>query len=143
MKKLIILAVVISVSISWFFWLSPRARSVRQFDDLENNAKKMITASELQTWATNLLAQHPTSTNFPVAEPGINFPTQLRNLSPRLFQGITISQADALEEGGTPFVALDWGGGVLGHSGFLVGPTNFFWGAGREWQKGVYFIPAH
>ena len=134
--------VVIGLAAGWLFYWSPRARSVRTFDNIEENVRKVIAASELQTWATNLLAQYPESTNLWVSQLGTNFPTQLRKISPRLLHEIKINHFTDEEGPNLDFVSLDWGGGTLGHAGFHIGSTNFVY-PGRKWKDGVYFIPAH
>src|SRR5438105_1889599 len=61
-------------------WLSPVGQTLRlfwSFDHLERHAKKVITGSELQTWATNLLA-HPPPNGWTYGHRlGTNFPKQL------------------------------------------------------------------
>lgn len=111
-----------------------------QFDHLEQRAKKVITAGELQAWATSLLARYPVETNLTIAQLGTNFPQQLEGLAPKL--GPHISVHDAGSFSAQPCVQLYWGSGFLGHKGFFVGATNFTLnGTGTEhpWSPGVYF----
>jgi hypothetical protein len=114
-----------------------------QFDHLEQNARKVITAQELQSWATRLLDQYPTTeTNLVlVSQLHTNFPQQLRGLAPRLGPNVYVTYYDTNK---TPFVELSWGSGFLGNTGFYIGRTNFTMNAGfdkvcRAWQPGVYF----
>jgi hypothetical protein len=116
---------------------------VRTFDHLEESVKQVITASELQAWAINLLIQYPTDNHLTPAELGTNFPSQLLNISPRLNPNISILHSQDDKSNDTSCVYLDWGGGILGHAGFVVGSTNFIIYSEHEWQKGVYFYPPH
>jgi hypothetical protein len=109
-----------------------------QFDHLEENAKKVITGSELQKWATNLLAQYPGDTSLSAADLGTNFPPQLRALAPKLGPYIWINTA--YDTNSPRWVRLHWGSGFLGTTGFEIGPTNFVSERTRHaWQPGVYF----
>ena len=134
MKKGLIVPLAVAICFGLYIYQS--CKPTWQFDDLEKNAKKVITADELQCWATNLLAQYPYETNFSMSELGTNFPTQLRGLAPKLGPHISIHVFDDTNH--QPFVQLYWGSGFLGASGFYIGATNFVW-AGREWQPGVLF----
>lgn len=115
----------------WSFW---------SFDHLEQRARKITTAEELQTWATNLLNQYPSNAPASVwpSQLGTNFPTKLLKLyhsPPHIF--IFAPTADWPD----PHLSLTWGGGVIGHTGFEIGPTNFtVWGATNAWAPGVYFF---
>ena len=55
-----------------------------QFDHLEQNAKKVITASELQTWASKVLAEYPAYSASQLYQLRTNYPAQLRRLAPGL-----------------------------------------------------------
>lgn len=143
LKRFIIVVGVVGLLVGWIFYWSPRARSVRTFDRLEESVKKVITPSELQTWATNLLAQYPDDTNLWVSQLGTNFPSRLRKISPRLGPQIYVTHWTDEESNRQDFVTLDWGGGILGHSGFKIGSTNYDILSGHKWKEGVYFIPAH
>jgi hypothetical protein len=115
----------------------PTVRVFRSFDNLERNAKRVITGPRLQEWATNLLAVAPTNTYLKVSQLGTNFPSQLLGLY-RNPPYISIHEATALSP---PCVYLMWGGGVIGHCGFEIGATNFVSHRpnARAWQPGVYF----
>jgi len=147
-KKLIVIATLVFLCLVWY-WVSPTRRSVRTFDHLEDSVKAVITASELQAWATNLLAKYPTDasiTNATVISPaklGTNFPAQLLGISPVLGPGVTILHSQDDESNDTSCVIIDWGGGMLGHAGFMVGSTNFSIVSDHKWQEGVYFYPPH
>jgi hypothetical protein len=69
---------------------------------------------------------------------GTNFPARLRKLAPQLGPSVYVSVPDNTNF--PPCVQIFWGSGMLGHKGFLVGPTNFVahWSA-HAWQPGVYF----
>lgn len=113
-------------------------KPVWQFDHLEQNARKAITAPELQLWATNLLTHYTNETGVGLSELGTNFPRQLRDLAPRLGPHVFVHVPD--DTNWPPYVQLYWGSGFLGAHGIEVGPTNFTGGRGqRAWQPGVYF----
>ena len=115
-------------------------KPIWQFDHLEQNARKVITAAELQTWATNLIALHPTNVqmDFRISELGTNFPHQLLGLAPRFGPGVTVYQWAGTND--LPFVRIWWGSGVMGRAGFQIGP--FMPGPDQEhqWAEGVYFF---
>jgi hypothetical protein len=129
---LVVIAVVL------FVW--PAYRLFRSFDLLEQNAKAKITGTELQTWATNLLANHPPG-HTTVAKLGTNFPQQLLGLyrhPPYVF--IYESGTNQLGDVDPGWVRLVWGSGFMGHCGFEVGPAEFkSRRPGNMWQQGVYF----
>lgn len=110
-----------------------------QFDHLEENAKKVITSSELQTWATNLLAQYPDERTLQPSQLGTNFPPQLLSLAPKLGPHIFVHTSTGPNR--LPYIQVNWGSGFLGMAGFLLGSTNFT-GDGspaHALQPGVYF----
>jgi hypothetical protein len=108
-----------------------------QFSQLERNARRKITAAELQTWATNLFVAIPTNASPTVSELGANFPPQLL----RLYHRPPYIQIQEPTSAAPASVFLMWGGGVIGHAGFEIGPTNFvsYRRNARAWQPGVYF----
>jgi hypothetical protein len=113
-------------------------KPVWDFDHLEGRARKAVTAAELQTWATNLLAHHTNAGSVREPEAGNDFPRRLLGVAPQLGPHIYISVPD--DTNFPSCVQVFWGSGFLGHKDFLIGPTNF---VGRpswhEWQPGVYF----
>jgi hypothetical protein len=121
----------------YFIFIWPTQRVFRSFDNLERNAKRVITGTQLQTWATGLLALSPTNASLRVSALGTNFPAQLLGLytNPPYIQ---IQEADTNSPAS---VYLMWGGGMIGHCGFEIGPTNFvsYRSHARAWQSGVYF----
>ena len=121
----------------FFIFVWPTLRLFRSFDNLERNAKRGITATQLQRWAIGLLALPPTNPRPTVSELGTNFPPQLLGLyhHPPCIQ---IQEATTNSPG---CVFLMWGGGMIGHCGFEIGPTNFvsFGPDAQAWQAGVYF----
>jgi len=108
-----------------------------QFAHLERNARKVITPDQLQAWAMQLLAAHPTNDSLRVSELGTNFPPQLLGVY-HLPPDVSIRAAGTNSPGS---VFLMWGGGLIGHCGFEVGPTGFvcYREHARAWQPGVYF----
>src|SRR3954465_9972701 len=98
---------------------------VWQYDHLEQNARKVITAQQLQAWATRLLDEYPTmqSNNLWASQLYTNFPPQLRGFAPRIGPHVFVMVYDETNQ--PPFVNLSWGSGFLGATGFYVGRTNF------------------
>jgi|ERR1044071_1974029 hypothetical protein len=120
-------------------WFSPIGQTLRQFysfDHLEDRAKGVITGSKLQAWATNLVA-HPPSNGWTYANRlGTNFPRQLLGIYDHP-PHISVYEPDTNSPG---WVRIAWGGGMIGSSGFEIGPTNFTgYCRGHRWQDGVYF----
>jgi hypothetical protein len=115
-----------------------------QFDHLEQNARKAMTAQELQVWATKLLTYYTNETYVRLSELGTNFPRQLRGLAPRVGPSVFIHAAEGSiypVVGSRPaYIQLVWGSGFLGSHGIEVGPPEFTGArANRQWQPGVYF----
>jgi hypothetical protein len=75
-------------------YIYPSCKPVWQFDHLEQTAKKVVTASELQSWATNLLARNPTGTNLAPSDWGSDLPKKLLKLAPSLGPSICIYGKD-------------------------------------------------
>ena len=117
-------------------------RPVWQFNHLEQNARKVVTASELQTWATNLLSRNPTGTNLVPSNWGSDFPAKLNGLCPKI--GPSVCVYEPFEANGEKYpgwVRVMWSSGMLGASGFELGPTNFIsMQPGHAWAPGVYFF---
>lgn len=136
-KGLSIIALVFLVYVIVSFYMGHE--EVSQYDHLEQNANKIITGSELQTWATNLLDSYPPTNTWFILTPselGTNFPQQLLGIaSHRLGPYISVY----LLKDRPRSLRLWWGSGFLGASGFEIGPTNFV-SNDREWQPGVYFF---
>lgn len=136
MKALSIIALVSLLCVAAYFYTG--CKPVWQFDHLEQNARKVITALELQVWATNVLTHYTNETSVRLSEFGTNFPPQLRGLAPRLGPHVFIHVPD--NTNWPPYIQLYWGSGLLGAHGIEIGPTNFTGGRGqRAWQPGVYF----
>jgi hypothetical protein len=129
---------VVAIVVVLFVW--PAYRLFRSFELLEQNARAKITGTELQSWATNLLAHHPPGYTT-VERLGTNFPRQLiglyRHQPSILIYESTTNKDDSVNPG---WVRVVWGSGFMGHTGFEIGPTNFRgYKRGNEWQEGVYF----
>jgi hypothetical protein len=118
-----------------FIW--PTQRLFRSFDNLERNAKHVITGTQLQKWATGLLAEPPTNPAPTVSQLGTNFPAQLLPL----FHNPPYIRIQEADTNSPASVVLIWGGGFIGVSGFEIGPSNFvsYHRNARAWQPGVYF----
>ena len=110
------------------------------FYHIEQHAKKRITGTELQQWAVKVLAQHPVSSNgyniVRRSELPVPLPSPLLGLyhnPPDIFVFETTTNSPGC-------IRLMWGGGLIGHCGFEIGPTNFVSYRGtHKWQDGVYF----
>lgn len=128
------------------------AKLVWEFGHLEQRAHNSITGTELQAWATNLLAHYTNDTDLTVSGLGTNFPQQLAVLAPRMGPAPDIYvRVLGTDES---FVQISWGGGMSGAAGFYVGSTNFAY-KGMDnftdytnqsyeayfhvWQPGVWF----
>jgi hypothetical protein len=135
--KRVLLYVVVSLIFLTGLWYMLPFRVYRAFDHIEQRAKKRITANELQAWATNLLAHPLTNLNPSVSELGTNFPKQLRSL----YRHPPYIQVNEATTNYPAYVYLMWGGGLIGHCGFEIGPTNYvsYRSHARTWQPGVYF----
>jgi len=139
LKLSTIIALIVLIGITAYFYTA--CKPVWQFDHLEQNARKVITAAELQQWATNFLVQYPpeTSTDWRMRTGGTNFPAQLRSSAPKL--GPIIWTHPAFDTNTTEWVTIYWGSGFLGSHGFEIGPTNFVSpGPSRQWAPGVYYF---
>src|SRR5947199_8967447 len=93
----------------------------RQFEHLEQNARKVINASELQAWALRILAAYPSYSGTQFYQLRTNYPQQLRNLAPGLGPMVSISEVNSTNspEDWTnmpSFISLVWGSGFMGHS---------------------------
>ena len=122
-----------------YAWWSPGCRSERAFYHIEENAKKVTTGSELQTWAANLLIKYPTNASVSISNLGPDFPRQLLQLAPRLGPHITVEKEDT---NSPAYVLVYWGSGMLGAKMFEIGPTNFeSLRGGTPWGvPGVFFV---
>jgi len=107
------------------------------FDHIERHARGRIAASELQSWALVLARRYPNGTNLWPSRMGTNFPAPLL----RLYHAPPSIMVYEATTNWPTYVSLMWGGGVIGHCGFEIGPTNFvcYRKNARAWQPGVYF----
>ena len=123
--------------VSFVIW--PIVSVTWSFDHIEQKARKRVTAAELQSWATNLIAQQPPG-SIPVDSVETNLPNGLRGIY-RRNPSIVIYEAQTNSGEVLPgWVSLVWGGGMIGHCGFEIGPTNFIgWRGKSKWDDGVYF----
>lgn len=119
------LLLLLSVSVLRPFWTSKVDGYA--FKHLEANAKKAVTANELQAWATNVLA-HPNDYRLQT-----NYPSSLRRIHPTREPRTRI--CTNLDQ---PYVVLDWTAEDILVE-IQVGRTNFV-GWGHKWQDGVYFL---
>jgi len=137
-----IITFILLLAVIFFGYVWPTFRLFRSFDRIEQNAKRRITARELQAWGTNLLAQQPLGQyRYRVAELGTNFPKQLlglwKNPPDVIVYKLSTNNSGTVAPG---WVYIAWGSGFMGQSGFEIGPTNFIsYKGGHEWSDGVYF----
>ncbi|MDB6029557.1 MAG: hypothetical protein JWM68_5780 [Verrucomicrobiales bacterium] len=142
-KRIVELFIVIPLCVVGFFvWRF--VDDAISYGHLEQNARARISGTELQQWATNLLAQSADGARLTPSKLGTNFPPQLLGLwhGHKDFPDIYLHCAQTNDTGETfpAWVQLIWGARGTGHSGLEIGPTNFI-GRGRRWQDGVYFSP--
>lgn len=110
------------------------------FNHIEQHTKKAISATELQHWAENILLHQPPSKNgdFLVHRSELVAPLpapllKVYHNSPDIFVFPAMGDSPG-------YIRLMWGGGMIGHCGFEIGPTNFVSSRQRgKWQDGVYF----
>lgn len=129
LAQIIIGSVLLLLGVIWLppFCLTVDGYAVRH---LEENARKVTTGDELQTWATNVLANPD---NYKLRS---EYPSGLRWVHPQ--RNPRVSVHTNLESG---YVALGWDEVDI-NAELEVGPTNFV-GAGHKWQDGVYFLFDH
>ena len=140
-RDVLIGVLVVIASLFVLFVFSPMARTSRSFARIEQEARQVITAAELQTWGTNLVAHEPPG-HVSMENLGTNFPSQLTGVF-RHPPFIVIYEALTNDNGHVEagWVSINWGSGFLGHCGFEIGPTNFDGRSGGDkWADGVYFF---
>jgi hypothetical protein len=135
MKLTHIILICFLVCCAWFGYIA--FNPLWQYAHLERNARNVVTGSELQAWATNLLARDPEGTNLIKSNWGSDYPKQLDRLLPK--NGPSVSVHDSGDTNFPSYVQVLWGSATMGHCGFAIGPTNFI-GPGHSWQPGVYFF---
>ena len=120
-----------------------------QFDSLEVRAKRVITAAELQSWATNVIVESEGYSADQWFQLRTNCPAKLRSVS-RWIGGPHVSMVPATEpvaeeqtDGRPAYMLLGWSIKPSGDARFEIGPTNFvsIHSEARAWAPGVYFIP--
>lgn len=110
------------------------------FRHIEQHAKNAISATELQQWAENILSHQPP----PRSGDGLVRLSQLVAPLPAPLLKVYHNPPDIFvfqSTGDTPgYIRLVWGGGMIGHCGFEIGPTNFVSSRQKtKWKDGVYF----
>jgi len=137
MRALQVIFIVGILAALYFIFIWPTQKVFRSFDNLERNAKRVITGTQLQAWATGLLATSPTNPTPRVSQLGTKFPAQLLGLS----RTAPYIQTQEAHTNSPASVYLMWGGGMIGHCGFEIGPSNFvsYRSNARAWQPGVFF----
>ena len=118
-----------------------------QFDSLEIRAKRVITAAELQSWATNLIVESQSYNADQRHWLRTNYPDKLRSVS-RWIGGPQVSMMPATEpvaeeqrDGRPAYMLLGWSIKPTGDARFEIGPTNFVstHSEAHAWAPGVYF----
>jgi hypothetical protein len=74
--KLLVVVIVLVPILAFGFFIY----HLRQFAHLEERAKRVMTAAELQAWANNVLAEFPTYSPAQVRQLRTNFPAKLSPL---------------------------------------------------------------
>jgi hypothetical protein len=120
-----------------------------QFDHLEDRAKQVITAEELQAWATNILAQFPSYSSSQIHQLETNFPPKLISVcrGPAAcwisvqFHETSGSVSYSPTNWNPDYVMIIWSDKPSGDAAFEIGPTNFvcYRPEAHEWAPGVYF----
>lgn len=100
---------------------------------LERRLQRGFQPSELQRWATNLIAQYPPGP-IRLSVLGTNIPNVLLKA---YRQPPHILLQDARRSSDT-HVRVIWGSGFMGHWELKLGFTNFE-GSGTMWAPGIYF----
>jgi len=148
LKFLVVLSVLFPVLIIGGCLLQMSLR-FSQFDNLEIRAKRVITAAELQSWATNLIVESQSYNADQWHWLRTNYPAQLRSVS-RWIGGPHVSMMPATEpvaeeqkDGRPAYMLLGWSIKPTGDARFEIGPTNFvsIHSEAHAWAPGVYFIP--
>lgn len=136
LRMFVLSAFFLSLIIGWPFYAF--FKPLIQLANLEQNTKKVITASELQQWATNLIATYPPDQRFTRSELLATLPPQLKKLAPKMGPHVNIYHSE--NPGTQSYVFLYWGSGFAGHAAFEIGPTNFTgYRSTNMWAPGVYF----
>ena len=104
-----------------------------KFDHLEERARRVITAGELQAWATNVLAQVPSYSPSQFYQLHTNYPAKLRSVCPGAGCWIDVPEPH--------YVMINWTIKPSGDAGFEIGDTNFVSRRPKAhaWLPGVYF----
>jgi hypothetical protein len=116
-------------------------RSHKQYLDfvsIEQRAKEVVSAVELQAWALNELAVAPNDKDFVLNSSTFKGVEKLSSVYRRP-PIVYVYSSDASSEG---YVSIVWRGGRSGVCGFDVGKSNFVSGKlsnAKMWGDGVYF----
>ena len=110
-------------------------RPIWQYYRLEGNAAKVVTSSELQAWATNLLAQYPSNVTLRASLLGTNFPQGLRSLAPEIGPSVRVNFPDdtnfPVGKGSTRRLEFKLSIGFVHPGGFMLG-----WFMGQMMEQG-------
>jgi len=103
--------------------------------DLERQVKRNIGPTELQEWATNLLARYPGDNVYYLDYHGTNLPLGLKSVK-GYYHWVRIGSGDDLE----PRVVIF--GGTRAEPYLLVGSPSFVItnSAAILWKPGIYFV---
>jgi hypothetical protein len=137
-KKLTVVAVLVVLAVlGWR--IHAREEANRLYDELESNARKVITGPELLVWGVALAERYPTITNLTVSQLGTNFPQQLRPLAPAFGPHVTVARS--IDSNKLSWVLVYWTQKERESAGFVIGPTKYGGEPveGHMWCPGVYF----
>jgi hypothetical protein len=137
-RKLAVVAVLVVLAVLGGCIYTTR-KEIRRYDELESNARKVITGPEIHTWGITLLEQYQKSTNLTVSQLGTNFPQQLKTLAPVF--GPRVSVYQSMYAHARPYVWVYWNDGFREEAGFVITATNSTMGGPRlhKWSPGVFF----
>jgi hypothetical protein len=113
----------------------------RQFAHLEQTASQMITAAELQRWATNLLAEFPTYSPAKFSQLKTNYPPKLAALCRSVNSWAAVHEEPVGTNYYPEYVMIIWSVKPSGDAAFEVGPPGFVsrQSDAHAWAPGVYF----
>ena len=111
-----------------------------KFDHLEEHAKRAITPAELQTWATNLMAEYATYTDLQFGQIHTNYPAQLNALCHSV-GACWVVVCNNSSQKNPDYVVIHWGIKPTGDFDLVIGPPDYKDPnpKARVWAPGIYF----
>ena len=128
MKSSRIATVVVLAGMGGFLYYS--CKPIWDFEFLERRARNAVSASELQSWATNLLAQHRQAGHLKgPALRASGFPMPLRKVAPQIGPDVDVRVPD--DTNLPPYVQISWGQRISRLQGVFCRPDELCHGAVR------------